>query len=145
MKTVREYLQERKDMANHNLFCFSATYGMDRPKEGKEEQFTEAVRDCEIVDELIAMVEAREKSGEQTAPEVSEGLCVGQLYEARSHEVQVDVCTKVVSFRRVSGEPICDLIWKRENEYDSYQNTSIIYYHPTLPTPASDCTCLGKI
>lgn len=83
--------------------------------------------------------EKKESPDKQTTPEDrGEGLCVGQTYEMRSHEVQVDVLTKVVSFRQVSGEPICDLIWKRENEYDSYRNTATIYHHPALPTPSTD-------
>lgn len=60
MKTTLQYLSERKDMAWHNRFCYSKTYGMDTPKDGYEKEFAEAVRDCEIVDELIAMVEEKE-------------------------------------------------------------------------------------
>jgi len=68
MKTVLEYLRERKEMADHNLFCNSATYAMDTPKKGYEERFAEATRDGEIVDELIALVEAKETPAEQTPP-----------------------------------------------------------------------------
>ena len=60
MKSVIEYLHECKTMANHNLLCYSATYGMDTPKPGYEEQFQEAVRDGEIVDELIDMVKCHQ-------------------------------------------------------------------------------------
>ena len=56
MKSVIEYLNECKQMADHNRLCYSATYGMDTPKPGYEKQFQEAVRDGEIADELIAMV-----------------------------------------------------------------------------------------
>lgn len=56
MKSVLEYLHECKQMADHNRLCYSATYGMDTPKPGYKAEFQEAVRDGEIVDELIAMV-----------------------------------------------------------------------------------------
>lgn len=56
MKSVLEYLNECKQMADHNRFCYSATYGMDTPKPGYETEFQEAVRDGEIVDELINIV-----------------------------------------------------------------------------------------
>lgn len=67
MKTVLEYLQERKNIALHNLFCYSKTYSMDTPKNGYEKEFAGAVRDCEIVEELIALVEAKETPIKQTS------------------------------------------------------------------------------
>ncbi|PYG86706.1 hypothetical protein LY28_02732 [Ruminiclostridium sufflavum DSM 19573] len=57
MKTIHQYLTEKKVMAEHNLLCYSKTYGMDTPKEGYEEKFAEAIRDCEIVEELIKLVQ----------------------------------------------------------------------------------------
>lgn len=53
MKTTLEYLEDRKNMACHNLLCCSANYIMTKPKEGMEEGFVEYTRDCEIIDELI--------------------------------------------------------------------------------------------
>jgi hypothetical protein len=60
MKTKLQYLQEQKDRAWHNRLCCSRTYAMDTPKEGLEKKFAEAVRDCEIVEELIALVQGGE-------------------------------------------------------------------------------------
>ncbi|ADY54885.1 hypothetical protein Sgly_2985 [Syntrophobotulus glycolicus DSM 8271] len=68
MKTILQYLKEQKDMAWHNRLCYSKTYGMDTPKEGYEKEFAEAVRDCEIVEELIALVQVKETPSEQTSP-----------------------------------------------------------------------------
>lgn len=56
MKTVHEYLNECRDMAWNNRLCYSKTYGMDAPRDGDEEAFTECVRDCEIVDFIIGLV-----------------------------------------------------------------------------------------
>lgn len=56
MKTIMGYLEECKEMAWHNRLCYSKTYSMDTAKDGYEKEFSEAVRDCEIVDELIALV-----------------------------------------------------------------------------------------
>ena len=72
MKTITEYLRERREMADHNLFCYSATYAMDRPKEGCEKEFAEAVRDGEIVDELMALA-AKKPRGE----------CPGDVFPTR--------------------------------------------------------------
>ncbi|EPR07788.1 hypothetical protein [Ruminiclostridium papyrosolvens] len=60
MKTTLQYLLERKDLAWHNRLCYSMTYEMDTPKEGYRNEHSEAVRDCEIVEELITMVKAKE-------------------------------------------------------------------------------------
>lgn len=59
MKTIDQYLQNCKDMAWHNRLCYSKTYGMDTAREGYEKEFAEAVRDCEIVDELIQLAEQK--------------------------------------------------------------------------------------
>ncbi len=67
MKTVLQYLTEQRDMAWHNRLCYSKTNGMDAPKEGYEKEFAEAVRDCEIVEELIALVQEKETPAEQTS------------------------------------------------------------------------------
>lgn len=68
MKTILEYLNEKKDMAWNNRLCCSKTYGMDAPKEGQEKNFAEAVRDCEIVEELILLVQKNETPTEQMSP-----------------------------------------------------------------------------
>lgn len=71
-----KYLRKCQDMAWNNRFCYSATYGMNTPKEGYEKKFGEAVRDCEIIDELIALMEAKETPAEQTPPC---GECVNRI------------------------------------------------------------------
>ena len=40
---------------------------MDSPKAGYKKEFDEAVRDCEIVEELIILVQAKETPSEQTS------------------------------------------------------------------------------
>ena len=60
-KTTMKYLEERRDMAAHNLLCYSETYGMNSPNPGMEEQFAEAWQDLEIVDYLIALVANQEE------------------------------------------------------------------------------------
>jgi hypothetical protein len=61
MKTVLNYLDEQKQMAWHNRLCYSKSYDMEAPKDGYEKEFDNAVRDCEIVDELIQIVKEKEK------------------------------------------------------------------------------------
>lgn len=60
MKTVLEYLREQENVVWHNRLCYSKTYDMDVPKEGKDDDFVESVRDCEIVDYLIELVKCVE-------------------------------------------------------------------------------------
>jgi len=51
-----EYLKRQRDMASHNLFCFSANYAMTKPKEGYEDEWHKAARDCELVEELLRII-----------------------------------------------------------------------------------------
>lgn len=51
-----DYLKRQRDMATHNLFCYSANYAMTKPKEGYEEEWRKAGRDCEIVEELLRII-----------------------------------------------------------------------------------------
>lgn len=51
-----EYLKRQRDMATHNLFCYSANYAMTKPKEGYEDEWHKAARDCELVEELLRIV-----------------------------------------------------------------------------------------
>lgn len=59
MKTVQQYLEECKEKAWYNRYVYSKTYAMDTPREGYEDEYAEAVRDCEIVEELLKMNEAK--------------------------------------------------------------------------------------
>lgn len=89
MKTILEYLNECKDMACHNLLCYSKTYGMDTPKEGYEEHFAEAQRDLEIVNLLMS----REEKFKSVLQSVRENLQLSfsqeeleQSLKRRQHE-----------------------------------------------------------
>lgn len=55
-KTMLEFLEERKEMVWYNRYCYSETFAMTTPKPGREEEFANAVRDCEVIEELIALV-----------------------------------------------------------------------------------------
>lgn len=68
MKTVLEYLKEKKEVAWYNRLCYSKTYTMETPQEGYENEFAEAVRDCEIVEELLMMAQDKEMPIKQTSP-----------------------------------------------------------------------------
>lgn len=68
MKSILEYLNECKDMAANNQLCYSNSLLMNGPKEGFEKEYAEAVRDGQIVDELIAMVKEKEAPAKQTPP-----------------------------------------------------------------------------
>lgn len=70
-------------MAWHNRLCYSKTYGMDTPKDRYEKEFANAVRDCEIVDELIAMVKEKEPPKEQAAPYEVNLSMVGKLIQQK--------------------------------------------------------------
>lgn len=59
-----EYLKRQRDMATHNLFCYSANYAMTKPKEGYEEEWRKAGRDCEIVEELLRVISPGEEGGD---------------------------------------------------------------------------------
>ena len=49
-----EILNKYKDMACHNLFCYSANYLMSKPKEGYEKEWNEANEEIRLLEELIA-------------------------------------------------------------------------------------------
>lgn len=54
-----EYLEDQRNMAYHNLMCYSRNLSMTRPKEGKEKEWNEAKEVCLIVESLIAGVEGK--------------------------------------------------------------------------------------
>ncbi len=60
-----EYLKRQRDMATHNLFCYSANYAMTKPKEGCEDEWHKAARDCELVEELLRIVSPGWEGGVQ--------------------------------------------------------------------------------
>ncbi|MBU5312248.1 hypothetical protein KQI38_09430 [Tissierella carlieri] len=49
-----EILEKYKDIACHNLFCYSANYLMSKPKEGYEKEWNEANEEIKLLEELIA-------------------------------------------------------------------------------------------
>lgn len=54
--TILEYLEKQRDMAYHNLLCYSRNYGMTAPKENQDKEWNEAKEECRIVEELIVMM-----------------------------------------------------------------------------------------
>lgn len=58
-----DYLKRQRDMATHSLFCYSANYAMTKPKEGYEEEWRKAGKDCELVEELIRIIDSDSKKG----------------------------------------------------------------------------------
>lgn len=83
MKTVLEYLQEARDMAAHNKRCYSKVTHRDggiiiEPVKGFEKEYSEAIRDCQITDELTAMVKRKEATAERTPLAIPAS---GSIYE----------------------------------------------------------------
>ncbi|HCT64473.1 MAG TPA: hypothetical protein DIC60_04265 [Lachnospiraceae bacterium] len=65
MKTVKDFLKKSREMAWHNRLCYSKTYLMNEAREGYESLFDDSVRDCEIVEELIKLVEKAKAESEK--------------------------------------------------------------------------------
>jgi len=59
--TRETILKEMQDMAWHNVFCYSKTYGMTEAKEGMETQFAEAHAKALIIERMLA--ELTEENG----------------------------------------------------------------------------------
>lgn len=51
--TILEYLEVQRDVAYHNLLCYSRNYGMTAPKEGYKTEWQNSKEECRIVEELI--------------------------------------------------------------------------------------------
>ncbi len=47
--TREQILRNRLEMAQHNLYCFSADYSMDTPKEGSETEYKEALEEVGLL------------------------------------------------------------------------------------------------
>lgn len=62
MKSVLQYLSEKRRAAYHICLCYAENYLMKKAKVGREEDFVEAKRECEILEELITLAE---KEGER--------------------------------------------------------------------------------
>lgn len=62
--TKRELLEKYYGMACHNLLCYSANYGMTKPRAGYEEEFKKAEEECELLKEMIS--ELPSTSSEET-------------------------------------------------------------------------------
>lgn len=54
--TKLECLEKQRDMAYHNLMCYSKNVSMTIPKEGQREEWNKAKEECIAVEELINMV-----------------------------------------------------------------------------------------
>ncbi len=54
MKMTRtDVLCKALQMADHNLLCYSRTYGMNSPKEGMEAKWEEAREESQILKEML--------------------------------------------------------------------------------------------
>ena len=60
MNEILAYLERCKDQAYSDRFQHSANYLMSIPLEGHEKEHAAAIRDCEIVEDLISMVKSNE-------------------------------------------------------------------------------------
>lgn len=60
--TNLEYLQKCREIAYHNLYCYSRNLSMTMPKAGYEAEWNQSLEECRIVEELIA----EEKSQQAT-------------------------------------------------------------------------------
>lgn len=56
-----DYLRRKLDQEAHNLYCYSANYGMTKPRAGYEVEWQKEMRDCELVEELIQSIEREER------------------------------------------------------------------------------------
>ena len=51
--TKRTILEEMKDMAWHNVYCYSANYAMSEPKEGMREDWETAIAKAKIIEQML--------------------------------------------------------------------------------------------
>jgi hypothetical protein len=56
MKSVMEFLEEQKSMAIFQCYHFSTSANLDTAKPGYEKEYKEAIRDRDIIAEIMAMV-----------------------------------------------------------------------------------------
>lgn len=106
MKTILEYLNECKEMAWHNRLCYSANYAMTKPKAGYEVQYSEAVRDCEIVDELLTIVQTRNLSEQAFSVDLPEYATTLEEIQAAMREIHAKEGFERNAMLQASGEPI---------------------------------------
>lgn len=52
--TKKELLNKYRDMACHNLLCYSNNYLMTEPKAGYEKEWQEAKEEVKILEEIIS-------------------------------------------------------------------------------------------
>ncbi len=53
-----EILYTRKDMAYHNLLCYSSNYAMTEPKEGYSKEWQESKAEAEVIEAWIKEIES---------------------------------------------------------------------------------------
>lgn len=73
--TKIEYLEKQRDMAYHNLMCFSGNLSMTKAKVGCEEEWKKAKEECRVVEELINLVRG-EPEKEVTGAAVIDGRAI---------------------------------------------------------------------
>lgn len=61
--TKKDVLQKAIDLANHNVFCYSANYLMTEAKAGYEKEHKEAIEEARLLEEIL-----QEVCGEKEKP-----------------------------------------------------------------------------
>ena len=59
--TRLEFLNEIKDMINHNIMCYSSNYSLGQAKEGFEKEFDRENKKLILVDQMLKEEKQREK------------------------------------------------------------------------------------
>lgn len=138
MKTTLEYLEDRKNMACHNLLCCSANYIMTKPKEGMEEGFVEYTRDCEIIDELIAMV--KERSDTDKLCPVQNIPCIHGETAEDIEATYVTNCSINVDFSKLREIPLLARLLRELEDYANANGLSINEEVPAQQAPSLEIT-----
>lgn len=65
--TRLEFLNEIKDMINHNIMCYSSNYSLEQAKEGFEKEFDRENKKLILVDQMLKEEKQREKKKNKEA------------------------------------------------------------------------------
>ena len=94
IELLKEYLEREK----HNVFCYSATYTMDTPKRGYEREFREANEKVDLLTDMIAEEEYRQKMCCAVRQLVDKALSRNEICPCVQHAVvrgkEVCICRK---------------------------------------------------
>lgn len=84
MNEILAYLERCKDQAYSDRFRHSANYLMSIPLDGHEKEHAAAIRDCEIVEELIQLL-AEYPASDDTAIKREENKTAAPVVQERQH------------------------------------------------------------